>query len=80
MGLGAAATKYSLFASLSNMPIWYVTRVDGLARTRFGPEGLLYAEAILGAIGLLVFGFVVAAWRRDGPAPRPVSAATPVLP
>jgi MFS family permease len=78
MGLGAAATKYSLFASLSNMPIWYVTQVDGWAHTRFGPQGLLYAEAILGAAGLVVFGIVVAAWRR--PASAPGAAATPALP
>ena len=34
MGLGAAATKYSLFASLSNMPIAYMTSVDGWAYER----------------------------------------------
>ena len=37
MGLGAAATKYSLFASLSNFPIMYMTTVDGHAHTRWGP-------------------------------------------
>ena len=31
MGLGAAATKYNLFASLSNMPIAYMTTLDGWA-------------------------------------------------
>ena len=31
MGLGAAATKFSLFASLSNMPIAYMTSIDDWA-------------------------------------------------
>jgi hypothetical protein len=29
IGLGAAATKYNVFASLSNMPIAYMTLVAG---------------------------------------------------
>ena len=55
MGGGAAATKYSLFASLSNAPIAYMTRVDGWAHTRFGPAGMLYVEALLGMAGLTLF-------------------------
>lgn len=55
MGLGAAATKFSLYASLSNTPIMYMTRIDGWAHGRFGPSGMLYGEAIAGAIGLTFF-------------------------
>lgn len=55
MGLGAAATKYSLFSSLSNMPIAYMTLVDASAHTRWGSNGLLYADAAAGVLGLLVF-------------------------
>jgi PAT family beta-lactamase induction signal transducer AmpG len=55
MGAGAAATKFSLYASLSNTPIMYMTRVDGWAHGRFGPSGMLFGEAIAGAIGLAFF-------------------------
>ena len=55
MGVGAAATKFSLYASLSNTPIAYLTTVDGWAHGKFGAIGMLYAEAIAGAIGLAFF-------------------------
>jgi hypothetical protein len=55
MGLGAAATKFSLFASLSNMPIAYMTSIDGWAYERRGAAGMLYTEAVMGAVGLVLF-------------------------
>jgi len=61
MGLGAAATKYTLFASLSNMPIMLMTMIDGAAHTRWGAGGMLYTEAVIGVIGLVVFIVVTAA-------------------
>ena len=38
IGLGAAATKYNAFASLSNMPIAYMTVVEGWAQARWNVE------------------------------------------
>jgi MFS family permease len=55
IGLGAAATKYNLYASLSNMPIAYMTLVDGWAHTRWGAAGLLNVEAAFGVAGIVVF-------------------------
>ena len=55
IGLGAAATKYTLFASLSNMPIMYMTVVDGAAQTRWNSSGMLYTEALIGIAGLALF-------------------------
>ena len=55
IGQGAAATKYNLFASLSNMPIAYMIVVDGWAHTRWGAGGMLYAEAAIGVIAIGVF-------------------------
>lgn len=55
IGLGAAATKYNLFASLSNIPIGYMTAVDGWAAARWGASGMLYIEAVVGVFALLVF-------------------------
>ena len=55
IGLGAAATKYNVFASLSNMPIAYMTLVDGWAHTRWGAAGMLFTEAAIGIAGIVVF-------------------------
>lgn len=55
MGLGAAATKYNVFASLSNMPIQYMTLVDGWAHTRWGAGAMLYVEAAMCLVGIAVF-------------------------
>ena len=55
IGLGAAATKYNVYASLSNMPIAYMTLVDGWAHTRWGAAGLLDVEAAIGVVGIIVF-------------------------
>jgi MFS family permease len=67
MGRGAAATKYNVFASLSNTPIAYMTRIDGWAHTRWGAGGMLFGEAIAGTVGLVLFGGTwAAAMRRRG--------------
>ena len=70
IGLGAAATKYNAFASLSNMPIAYMTVVEGWAQARWNVSGMLFAEAFLAAAGLLVFIAAVALSGRRRTAPR----------
>jgi MFS transporter, PAT family, beta-lactamase induction signal transducer AmpG len=64
MGTGAAASKYSLFASLSNMPIWYMTSIEGWAHGRWGAGGMLYTEAAFALLGMLVFMAVTSALPR----------------
>ena len=64
MGLGAAATKYNLFASLSNMPIAYMTLIDGWAHERWGAAGLLNIEAAFGVAGIIVFVAIAMGTRR----------------
>ena len=64
IGLGAAATKYNLYASLSNMPIAYMTLVAGWAHTRWGSSGMLVTEAVTCAAGILVFIAIAVATRR----------------
>jgi len=61
MGPGAAATKYNVFASLSNFPIWWAGLLLGVVADRSGPNAMLFGEAALGVAGVLVF--VAAAWR-----------------
>ncbi|MGA2551988.1 MAG: MFS transporter [Burkholderiaceae bacterium] len=55
IGLGAAATKYNVLASLANMPIAGMTLVDGWAQNRFGTSGMLYVEAACGVAGILIY-------------------------
>jgi MFS family permease len=55
IGKGAAATKYSLLASLSNMPIYYMTVIDGWAHDRWSARGMFFTEAALGVIGAIFF-------------------------
>ena len=54
-GRGAAATKYNLFASLSNMPIGYMTVADGWAQGKWGSSGMLHTEAVVAVLAVLVF-------------------------
>lgn len=75
IGHGAAATKYSLFASLSNMPIAYMTVVEGWAHTRRGAGAMLYTEAAIGLAGLLMFFGLSALSKRTLKAPAPLLPA-----
>lgn len=68
MGTGAAATKYNVFASLSNVPIWYMTVLDGWAYTRWGPRGMLNTEAAFCLLGMVAFFALLAAVSRCKPA------------
>jgi len=69
VGSMAAATKYNVFASLSNTPILYMSLIEGWAYTAHGPNTMLYAEAGLAAASILVFVAAAAvAQRRARPA------------
>lgn len=63
IGRGAVATKYNVLASLSNIPIWYMTQVNGWVSERSGPGAMLLVDAgseILGAVVfLLVAGLIL---------------------
>jgi MFS family permease len=69
MGTGAAATKYNVFASLSNVPISYMTTMDGWAYTRWGAHGMLDVEAAMGLLGMVMFFALLAGVKRYKPAP-----------
>ena len=59
IGRGAAATKYNIYASLSNMPIAYMTIVDGKAYDHWHANGLLVADAAAGLAAVAFFAAVV---------------------
>jgi MFS family permease len=68
IGRGAAATKYNIFASLSNFPIQYVVLLDSWAYERWHTNGFLAMDAVTGLIGVAIFYAVAIAT-----APRAVS-------
>ncbi|HXB11626.1 MAG TPA: MFS transporter [Bacteroidia bacterium] len=55
IGKGAAGTKYTVLASLSNFPIYYMTIVDGWAQTKYGSSGMLDVEAVCAVAGIILF-------------------------
>jgi MFS family permease len=55
IGQKSGATKYNLYASLSNFPIWWLGLLLGQVAERSGPDGMLYVEAGLGVLALVVF-------------------------
>ncbi len=60
IGRGAVATKYNALASLSNVPIWYMTEFDGLASDKWGPDVMLFVDAATEIAG--VAAFLIIAW------------------
>jgi MFS family permease len=63
IGQGAAATKFNLISSISNVPILLVTLLDGWAETRFGATGMLLTEAAMGVTAVVLYGLVAVATR-----------------
>jgi len=63
IGQGAAATKFNLISSLSNVPILLITLIDGWAETRWGATGMLLTEAGIGVAAVAVYSLVAAATR-----------------
>ena len=67
IGAGAAATKYNLLAGIANVPIIYLTNIDGWAQTRWGSNGFLLAEALVPIAGTCAFVLIALATRRFFP-------------
>ena len=55
IGRGAAATKYNALASLSNIPIWYMTEIDGWVSETWGVNAMLLVDAASEVAAALVF-------------------------
>ena len=71
IGMGAAATKYNLLASVSNMAIASMTVALGWAQARWGSRGMLLTEAALGAGAVAMFAVFAAMTRARTPAAAP---------
>jgi len=59
IGRGAAATKYNALASLSNVPIYYMTNLDGWAHDRWNSAKMFYTESGLAVASAVVFMVLV---------------------
>ena len=55
MGAGSGATKYNVYASLANFPIWWLGLVLGVAAQKWNPRRMLLTEAAFGVVGVLIF-------------------------
>ena len=66
IGKGAAATKYNLFASLSNMPIAWMTYVEGITHSARGSGAMLMVDAVAALLALALFAAIAALTRRRG--------------
>jgi hypothetical protein len=63
IGRGAAATKFNLMASVSNVPIAVMPLVDGTLHDQHGSNAMFYGEAALSVAAAVLFGLLVLAWR-----------------
>ena len=59
IGKKHVATKYSLIASLGNLPVVYMTAFDGWAHDKFNSKYMLMAEAIAGVLCVIIFTFIL---------------------
>jgi len=65
IGTGAAATKYSLFASLASVPVAYMTLINGWSYALWGANVMLLIEAVFGLVGVLIYlGLATLSGRR----------------
>ena len=70
IGKGAAATKYNVYASLSNAPIYYMIYIDEWAHGKWSAFGMLSAEAIMALIGVVLFISIFVSVNKMKPIPE----------
>lgn len=54
IGRGVASTKYAILSSLGNIPVVYMTAVNGILHDRFSTAWMLHGEALAGAIAIVI--------------------------
>src|SRR5665213_1633796 len=59
IGKRNVATKYSLLASLGNLPVVYMTTFDGWTHDKFGSRYMLTAEALVGILFVIIFFLIL---------------------
>ena len=59
IGRGAASTKYAALSSLGNVPVVYMTALDGWVHDRFGTGWMLQTDALSAILFVVVALFVL---------------------
>ena len=73
IGRGAASTKYALLSSLGNLPVVYMTTLDGWVHDKYGTAAMLHFDALSGVVCIFLGLFVLQKIRSaQSPAPNPV--------
>jgi MFS transporter, PAT family, beta-lactamase induction signal transducer AmpG len=75
IGRGAAATKSQIFSCAANLPIVFVTFIEGAVQTRSGSVAMLWADAGITLGGIALFGAFAAVVNVLGQKGRPARAA-----
>lgn len=58
IGKTGAATKYNVFASIGNIPLYYMIFVDELAHRKWGDTGMLITESAITVLAASLFTFI----------------------
>jgi MFS family permease len=74
IGHSGGATKYNLFASLANMPIYAMGLLDGWIATEHGRTTMLWIDGLSGIVGATILMGVVFALRSRTPSAQPNAA------
>jgi len=73
IGHGAAATKFNLLASVSNIPVAMMVAADGAWHDQFGSTGMLWREAGAGIAAVAFMALLTRGTRSFGPASHAVT-------
>jgi hypothetical protein len=79
IGKGAAATKYNVFASLANIPIYALGRFDGYISDHHGRTKMLWVDGGAGVVGavLVVLAALALKVKSVPTSPDPEASAVP---
>ena len=59
IGRGAASTKYAALSSLGNLPVVYMTALDGWVHDKYGTLWMLHFDALSGVVCVVIAIFVL---------------------
>ena len=74
IGPTSAATKYSIYASLANFPIWWMGLLTGVLTDELGPINMLLIEAAIGVAAAALF-LLFARWVQSTKLPDEIPEA-----
>ena len=67
----AGSTEYNIFASLANFPLWWLGLLLGWVAQRYGPNGMLRSEGVVGLVGVITL-LILSARHREGGVSAPM--------